>query len=49
MKNDFDDTGDPTAQLFDAENTDKTATLIQMKFPDFLCVYPSTFVQESPP
>jgi hypothetical protein len=48
MKNDFDHTGHPTDQLLDPEKTDKTAALIQMKFPNFLCVYPSTLVQESP-
>jgi len=48
MKNDFDHTGHPTDQLLDPKKTDKTATLIQMKFPDFLCIYPSILVQEYP-
>jgi hypothetical protein len=48
MKNDFDHTSHPTDQLLDPEKTDKTDALIQMKFPHFLCVYPSMLVQESP-
>jgi hypothetical protein len=48
MKTDFENKNYPTYQLLDPEKTDKTVTLIQMKFPGFLCVYPSTFVQESP-
>jgi hypothetical protein len=48
MKNDFDHTSHPTDQLLDPENTNKTVALIQMKFLVFLCIYPSTLVQESP-
>jgi hypothetical protein len=48
MKNYFDNIDHPTDQLLDPKKTDKIVALIQMKFPDFLCVYPSTFVQESP-
>ena len=48
MKNDFGHTGHPTDQLLDPEKTDKTVALIQMKFPDLLCIYPSTLVQEYP-
>jgi len=49
MKDDFDHIGHPTGQLLDTGKTDKTAAaLSQMKFPDFLCVYPSILVQESP-
>jgi hypothetical protein len=47
MKEDFDHTGHPTDQLLDPEKTDKTVALIQMIFPDLLCIYPSTLVQES--
>jgi hypothetical protein len=48
MKNDFGHTGHPTNQLLDPKKTNKTSALIQMKFADLLCIYPSTFVQESP-
>ena len=47
MENDFDNTGHQTDQLLDLENTDKTIASIQIKFPNFLCIYPSTLVQES--
>ena len=48
MENDFDNTSHPTGQLLDPEKTVKIVALIQMKFSDFVCIYPPTSAQESP-
>jgi len=48
MENDLDNTSNPTHRISDPVEIEVTVALVPLKLLDFLCVYPSTFVQEFP-